>query len=161
MAKLTTCGTCGHQVSSTATQCPNCGQKFKKKTSIFTWAVAGLIGVPFLFGIFKSANNPPPQVAEQSTQQQVAQQSTVSESPIELKKVDKNYKKIKQMDYETCLGVQKIYNDTLGKNHKYIELKKTDSKSVIKYCAADGATSVTCDKNKNTMTLAWADMSGC
>ena len=71
MAKLTTCGTCGHQVSSTATQCPNCGQKFKKKTSIFTWALAGLIGIPFLFGIFKSANNSPPQVAEQPIQQQV------------------------------------------------------------------------------------------
>ena len=94
MAKLTTCGTCGHQVSSTATQCPNCGQKFKKKTSIFTWALAGLIGIPFLFGIFKSANNPPPQVAEQPIQQQVAQQATISESRTELKKVDKNYKKL-------------------------------------------------------------------
>ena len=58
MAKLTTCGTCGHQVSSTATQCPNCGQKFKKKTSIFTWAIAALFGLPLLFAIFKSGSQP-------------------------------------------------------------------------------------------------------
>lgn len=64
MAKLTTCGTCGHQVSSTATQCPNCGQKFKKKTSIFTWAIAALFGVPFLFAIFKSGNEPNPTASE-------------------------------------------------------------------------------------------------
>ena len=46
MAKLTTCGTCGHQVSSTATQCPNCGAKIKRSSPILN-IIVGIIEAPF------------------------------------------------------------------------------------------------------------------
>lgn len=57
MPKLISCGTCGHQVSSSATQCPNCGQQFKKKTSKLTWIIAALFGLPFLMGIIMASNS--------------------------------------------------------------------------------------------------------
>lgn len=96
MAKLTTCGTCGHQVSSTATQCPNCGQKFKKKTSIFTWAVAGLIGVPFLFGIFKSASQP-----TQSTPEPIV---TEQKAPSKYESMDKY--SVDESNFDNYLGAR-------------------------------------------------------
>lgn len=51
MVQLLNCGVCGHQVSSTATQCPSCGAKFKKKTSKLTWIIAAIFGLPFLAGV--------------------------------------------------------------------------------------------------------------
>lgn len=130
-----------------------------KKLLLLTLAPFAMIGCDDKSATTQSTQSQ--QVEEQPAQQQITQQSTASETSSGLKKIDKNYKKVKQMEYSTCLGLQQVYNDSIGKNHKVIELKKTDSKSAIKYCATDGATSVTCDKNKNTMTLAWADMSGC
>lgn len=85
MAKLMTCGTCNHQVSSTATQCPNCGQKFKKKTSPIVWIIAAFFGLPFLWGIFSAStsNNTPSlneqtkQITTTSTSEPITQQDSV------------------------------------------------------------------------------------
>lgn len=46
---LVKCKECGHQISKSATQCPNCGAKIKR-TSIVTKLIAGL----FALGIFGS-----------------------------------------------------------------------------------------------------------
>lgn len=162
MAKLITCGTCGHQVSSTATQCPNCGQKFKKKTSIFTWAVAGLIGVPFLFGIFKSASQPTQTVSEQPIQETSSTVKNEKFNPnLNEIKADPHYKKTRTMDYQTCLTLQDIYTQHLGKNKKVIEMQKTNISLSKKYCVVDGAILVTCDGKQNKMTIAKTNSKGC
>lgn len=48
---LTKCKECGHQISKTAIQCPNCGAKIKR-TSLFTKLVAGFFAFIFLAAIF-------------------------------------------------------------------------------------------------------------
>ncbi len=161
MAKLTNCKDCGHQISKNATQCPNCGARIKK-TSMLTWFFAVLFGLPFLFAIFKSANT-----STQPTPKPVAQEVT---SGVEQEKFnpnmeeirsDPNYKKTKTMDFQTCLKLQEVYTQQLGKNNKVVEVEKTDTLSSVKYCANDGSTTVTCDGKNNKMTLAKTDKKGC
>lgn len=137
-------------------------------TSTVTKIIGGIVGLAMFWAISKSCSHS--DTAQPQQTQVVASSSLPDNKPTDNlnnnkdltnKKIDKNYKKVKQMDYSACLGFQKISGDAISKHDKVIELKKTDTKTIVKYCAVDGATSITCDKNKNTMTLAWADMSGC
>lgn len=135
MAKLTTCGTCGHQVSSTATQCPNCGQKFKKKTSIFTWVIAGVIGMPFLFALFKGAGN------EQSStvqQQSVISSTSIASSP-SMPESNWGY----DVDTDKMRGTKVYYAGTAsinnadfqfpynGESHLHIQIRKMNDKNEV------------------------------
>lgn len=134
MAKLTTCGTCGHQVSVNATQCPNCGAKFKKKTSIFTWAVAGLIGVPFLFGIFKGASNEQP---TQTQQQIVSSSSNTSSTTV----AESNWGY--DIDTDKMRGTKVYYAGTAstnnadfqfpysGESHLHIQIRNMNNKNEV------------------------------
>lgn len=53
---LIQCKECKQQVSSKAEACPHCGAKMPKKTSLFTWIVAGIIAVAFI-RIFTAGNS--------------------------------------------------------------------------------------------------------
>lgn len=44
---LTKCKDCGHQISKSAKACPGCGAKIRR-TSLFTWVVAVILGLIFL-----------------------------------------------------------------------------------------------------------------
>ena len=49
---LRKCRECGHQVSTSASACPNCGARLPKRTSIFTWivlAIFAVFAIPALF----------------------------------------------------------------------------------------------------------------
>lgn len=60
---LVSCKECGEKVSTKAKNCPNCGAKAPKKTSLFTWLVVALI----VFGVYVSTQAPSPEtIAEHS-----------------------------------------------------------------------------------------------
>lgn len=44
------CKECGHQISSKAKSCPNCGAKVPKTVGILGWMIAALFGI-FVFGV--------------------------------------------------------------------------------------------------------------
>jgi hypothetical protein len=49
--RLTPCKTCGKPVAKSAEACPHCGAYRKRHTSLMTWIVTGIIGVPLIIGI--------------------------------------------------------------------------------------------------------------
>lgn len=49
---LTECKECGHQVSDKADACHHCGARQPKRTSMFTWIVGAILGIPMLITIF-------------------------------------------------------------------------------------------------------------
>ncbi len=52
---LVKCKECGQEVSQKAGSCPKCGAPIKKKTSVVTWLVTGLLALWFI-GILSSKN---------------------------------------------------------------------------------------------------------
>ena len=50
------CKECGAPISDKADKCPNCGIKQKKKTSVLTWIVLGVIVFTVLIGFFSGSN---------------------------------------------------------------------------------------------------------
>lgn len=68
---LAKCHECGHQVSTDAKACPQCGAKIKQPTSRFTILIVGLICIGFAKFIFDPEPSPPP-VAEQTPEQAAA-----------------------------------------------------------------------------------------
>ena len=65
---LTNCKECGHQISKSATSCPNCGAKIKR-TSLLTKIVAGFFGFVILFSILMAV------IAQWSVDRQRQQQA--------------------------------------------------------------------------------------
>lgn len=59
---LTTCKECGKAQSASADRCPHCGHQVRK-TSLVTWIVTALIGIPLIVGILvgavRQAETPP------------------------------------------------------------------------------------------------------
>lgn len=55
---LVKCKECGQEVSQKATSCPKCGAPIKKKTSLFTWIVAIVLGVWFIGFLSKQGTSP-------------------------------------------------------------------------------------------------------
>ena len=53
---LVACKECGKEVSKSAAACPHCGYK-PRRTSLLTWIVAILFGIPFLLAVVTSAIN--------------------------------------------------------------------------------------------------------
>lgn len=49
--KLTPCKSCGKPVARSAESCPHCGAYRKRHTSVVTWIVAALFGVPLAIAI--------------------------------------------------------------------------------------------------------------
>lgn len=54
---LINCKECGNQVSTQAKNCPTCGAKMPKQTSVITWIIVGIIGVVVMANIFGESNN--------------------------------------------------------------------------------------------------------
>jgi hypothetical protein len=63
---MTKCKECGTEISTKAEPCPKCGAKAPKKTSAFTWLVAGLMVLGFIGYI--SGNNTGSTVTSTATQ---------------------------------------------------------------------------------------------
>lgn len=53
--KLTPCKSCGKPVATSAESCPHCGAFRKRRTSVVTWIVAFLFGVPVVIAIIVGA----------------------------------------------------------------------------------------------------------
>ena len=53
---LTKCKECGTEISTKAEQCPKCGAKGKKKTSLFAWICAVVFGLWMIGFIFQRMN---------------------------------------------------------------------------------------------------------
>lgn len=48
---MTNCKDCGKPVARSALACPHCGAFRKRHTSMVTWLVTGLVGVPVAIAI--------------------------------------------------------------------------------------------------------------
>lgn len=79
---LTACKECGKEISTKAEVCPHCGAKPKKKTSMFTWIVAGFIGFAALGAL----------LSEPSEKSSASRSAPKTKSPEELR-YDKNLKR--------------------------------------------------------------------
>ena len=55
---LTKCKECGTEISTKAEQCPKCGAKAKKKTSLFAWICAVVFGFWMIGYIFQRLEAP-------------------------------------------------------------------------------------------------------
>lgn len=77
---LVKCKECGEQVSTKAKNCPKCGAKAPKSTSIVTWLVLILI-VAGVYGVSQSPNSPQ---SSAKTKNVVSEQS--QKNPTEVKK---------------------------------------------------------------------------
>lgn len=103
---LTICKECGESISKKATKCPKCGSPAKKKTSLFTWLVVGII-VLFAGGYFSS--DPGSSAGSGAGSQRETSPKTLARANVELeftwKKVgfdnvmEANFKIINKSDY--------------------------------------------------------------
>lgn len=76
---LIKCRECGNEVSTTASNCPKCGAKVKKPTSLVTKLVLGLIGLGVLSSIISGmSRNPPPGPSSIATGASPAVKATVT-----------------------------------------------------------------------------------
>lgn len=79
---LTKCKECGHAISKSATQCPNCGAKIKR-TSLFTKLIAGFFALVFLSAILGQYSSEERKAEKQK--QAAAEQARVDSLPPEQK----------------------------------------------------------------------------
>lgn len=154
MAKLKNCGDCGQQVSKSAKRCPHCGKRF---TSRLTWIFGGFFAFIVFFTVFGVSNNDTSSTAQPNT---TSANNPQKEQHIAQIEADPNYKSVKTMPYATCLDLQKVYGESM-KGAKSIPIKNEKQLSVVKYCANDGAVTVTCDGKKDELIIAKDDNAGC
>ena len=80
---LTKCNECGHEISKSATQCPNCGAKIRH-TSLFTKIVAGFFALVFLSMFMRQCSPDNANTAPDKLSKNVTNDSAVAKTPEQL-----------------------------------------------------------------------------
>lgn len=129
---LTKCNECGHQISKTASACPNCGAKVKR-TSLFTKIVAGffaLIVLMMVIGQQTTEKERSEKAAQEAAQRQAEQARLAAMTPEQRAEAEKKRKEQEQARHEAeqkRLGLRWNYEenqDAMGRGkikHAYVK----------------------------------------
>ncbi|MDT3705485.1 MAG: zinc-ribbon domain-containing protein [Thiobacillus sp.] len=113
---LTKCSECGHQISKSATQCPNCGAKIRR-TSLFTKLVAGFFGLVFLAAILGESESYSDKAKK--AEQAASEQTRIAALPPEQQAAEKERLAkealAKQEQHLQSLGLRWNYQDSPDK----------------------------------------------
>lgn len=110
---LTNCKECGHQISKTAAQCPNCGAKTKEMGALSLIGIA-LLTIIILSTIFGGTNSS--STSTNSAEQAAAEQVRISSLPPEQQAVERERLEKaaleKQEQHLQSLGLRWNYNES-------------------------------------------------
>ena len=114
-----------------------------------------------------------PTVMDEDAKRQAENDSKIAEAQAEYEKrkssvtsnessqvVVKEYSK--EMDFDSCLALQKGMENAISPNYKTLHLVSTSELSVVRFCTNDGSVLSTCSRpDKKSVTLQSTNMEGC